>query len=115
MTTSLQSRRELSERVLGVFLVKFIAAIFDFYGIRGLGREENFLPRAVGDSQKEEERRKWGNKNNFTPFPVPSPTVHSNSKSNMAGRINDRKFVVLTRPSGKLSVQAKWFLQVEYN
>ena len=113
MTTSLQSRRELSERVLGVFLVKFIAAIFDFYGIRGLGREENFLPRGVGDSQKEEERRKWGNKNNFTPFPVPSPTVHS--KSNMAGRINDRKFVVLTRPSGKLSVQAKWFLQVEYN
>ena len=38
MTTSLQSRRELSERVLGILLVKFIAAIFDFYGIRGLGR-----------------------------------------------------------------------------
>ena len=50
----------------------------------------------MGDSQKEEEGRKWGNKNNFTPFPVPSPKVHSNSKSNMAGRINDRKFVVLT-------------------
>ena len=28
----------------------------------------------------------------------PSPTVHSNSKSNMAGRIDDREVVTLTRP-----------------
>ena len=58
MTTSLQSRRELSERVLGVFLVKFIAAIFDFYGIRGLGREENFFTKGGGrqsEGRREEE------------------------------------------------------------
>ena len=28
----------------------------------------------------------------------PSPTVHSNSKSIMAGQINDRELVTLTRP-----------------
>ena len=32
------------------------------------------------------------------PFATPSSTVHSNTKSNMTGRLNDREDITLTRP-----------------
>ena len=41
MLDNLQSRRNFSERVLGTFLMKIMAALFDFNGIRRLGREGN--------------------------------------------------------------------------
>ena len=40
----------------------------------------------------------------FRPFPAPYPTVHS--KSNMAGRMNDRGLITLARPSKTSALQA---------
>ena len=40
--------------------------------------------------------------------PPPTPIVHSNSKSNMASRINDRGLMVLARPNKKPSLQATY-------
>ena len=40
--------------------------------------------------------------------PPPTPIVHSNSKSNMASRINDRGPIVLARPNKKPSLQATY-------
>ena len=46
--TSLQSRRNFGERVLGISLMKIMAAIFDFNGSEGLGRERNlYLGRST--------------------------------------------------------------------
>ena len=41
--------------------------------------------------------------------PPPTPTVHSNYKSNMADRINDRELITLARPNKKPALQAGWF------
>ena len=40
--------------------------------------------------------------------PPPTPIVHSNSKSNMASRINDRGLIVLAHPNKKPSLQATY-------
>lgn len=43
----------------------------------------------------------------ITPFPCPPiPTVHSNSKSNIAGRINNRKLLTLACPKKTPVLQA---------
>ena len=39
--------------------------------------------------------------------PSPSPTVHSDSKSNMAGQINDRELITLALTNKKPALQAK--------
>ena len=53
----------------------------------------------------------------FSPFalrPPPTPTVHSNSKSNIAGRINDCELLTLARTSKTPVLQARWLaLHVE--
>ena len=39
--------------------------------------------------------------------PPPTPTVHSNSKSNMAGRINGRELITLARTNTTPALQAR--------
>ena len=48
----MQSKRIFSERLLGILVGKIIAAIFDFYSSRRLGRKRHFAPKGVGDVQK---------------------------------------------------------------
>ena len=43
----------------------------------------------------------------FSLFPRPYPTVLSNSKSNMAGRINDRQLQTLVHPKKTPALLAK--------
>ena len=42
----------------------------------------------------------------LAPPPPPTPTVYSNSKSNMAGRINDRELITLVPTNKKPTLQA---------
>ena len=84
---SLQGRCHFGERVLSIFMVKIIA---NFKAVEGWGEKE-ICTKGVGDGPRE-----WGDINYISPTPY--PTVFSKSKSNMAGRINDRELVTLTRP-----------------
>ena len=43
--------------------------------------------------------------------PAPNPTVHSNSKSNMAGRINDCELLTLARTNKTPALQASLILK----
>ena len=43
--------------------------------------------------------QKWGEEWGGGEVNVIAPTVHSNSKSNMAFRINDRELITLARPN----------------
>ena len=43
----------------------------------------------------------------FAPLPPPTPTVHSNNKLNMAGRINDHELIPLARNNRTPALQAK--------
>ena len=40
------------------------------------------------------------------PPPLLPPTVHSDTKSNMADRINDRELITIARPDETLALQA---------
>ena len=82
---SLHSRRTFSEWMLSIFL----AAIFDFNGSRRLGRERNLYQ---GGGRPSKMRR----------------GVHSNSKSNMAGRMNDRQLITLARPNKTPALQDRF-------
>ena len=42
----------------------------------------------------------------------PTPTAHSNSKTNMAGRINDRELITLARTNKTPALQAKTEIDV---
>ena len=55
--------------------------------------EKEICSKGVSDGQKEGQRGGWGLS------PPPTPSVHSNSKSNMASRINDRELVTLIPPN----------------
>ena len=86
------------ERVHNIFLMKVIAAIFDLYN--GGRQGERIFLNGVCHDQREGEGR--GGAIEITSFCLSlphSPTVQSYSKSNMAGRINDRELVPLTRPN----------------
>ena len=54
----------------------------------------------------------WGSEDylSFAHSPLPAPTVHSNSKSNMAGRINDRELITLARPNKMPALEARLIL-----
>ena len=43
----------------------------------------------------------------FSPTPPPTPTVHSNCKSKMAGRTNDRELLALARTNKTPALQAR--------
>ena len=44
--------------------------------------------------------------------PTPTPTVHSNSKLNMAGRINDREPIAFARTNKTLALQATNYVTI---
>lgn len=77
--------------VHSIFLVKITAAIFDFYSSGRLGRKRCLYQRASDVQKGRTGVGQW----KFVASP--SFTVVSNSKSNIAGRINDHELVTLTR------------------
>ena len=64
---SLQNRRNLSDRVLSIFLTKIMAANFHFNGSGRLGREMKFVPRGRS-SVKNKERIRVGKVYPHRPF-----------------------------------------------
>ena len=90
--SSLQSRRTFGEGVLSNFITKIIAAIFSSNDSERLGREINLYQ---GGGPRSKIKRAVGVGKPFPP--PPTPTVHSNCKSNIAGRINDRDLITLAR------------------
>lgn len=79
---SLRRRRylfEFGERVLSIFLVKTIAAIFDYTVADDWGKKETST-EGLRDSQKGRSGKGWGNRNNgvlssFIPTPPPYYTL----------------------------------------
>ena len=96
------------ERVHNIFLMKVIAAIFDLYNGGRQGERMKFF--SMGCATIKGKERGGGGAIEITSFCLSlphSPTVQSYSKSNMAGRINDRELVPLTRPNKTSTLQAK--------
>ena len=92
---SRQKRRNFCERVLSNFITNTMAAIFYFNGSGRLGREINLYQ---GGCRRSKIRRGVGvGEWVFSLPPPPTPTVHSNCKSNMADQINDRELLTLAR------------------
>ena len=87
---SLQSRCNFGKRVLSNFITNILAAIFDFNGSRRLGRGINLYQ---GGSWHSWIRRGMGvgEWRFFSPPTPPTPTIHSNYKSKMAGRTTDHE------------------------
>ena len=87
---SLQSRCNFGKRVLSNFITNILAAIFDFNGSRRLGRGINLYQ---GGSWHSWIRRGMGvgEWRFFSPPTPPTPTIHSNCKSKMAGRTTDHE------------------------
>ena len=93
---SRQKRRNFGERVLSNFITNTMAAIFYFNDSGRLGREIN-LYQGGGGRSKIRSGVGVGEWVFFSLPPPPTPTVHSNCKSNMADRINDRELLTLAR------------------
>lgn len=63
-----------------------------------VGERNKFVLRRVSDGQKEGKGRDEGVEMNPSTFSCPlRPSVHSNSKSDVSGWINDRELVTLIR------------------
>ena len=107
VASSLQSRRNFGGRVLSIFLTNIMAAIFDLNGSGRLGERRKFVPKGRSSVKNKERGRGWEVKI-FALRPPPTPTVHSNSKSNIAGRINDCELLTLARTSKTPVLQARW-------
>ena len=133
---SLQSRRHFGERVLIIFLMKIMAALFDFNDSGRLGRERNLyqggsqrsiirrgmwvgewrlsMSQIIGILQTlfAHERSSWLVLLSSRPLallPPPTLAVQSNSKSNMASQIK-----TLARPNKTPTVQARiYFVSTE--
>ena len=135
---SLQSRRHFGERVLIIFLMKIMAALFDFNDSGRLGRERNLYQGGgqrsiirrgmwVGEWRLSmsqiivilqtlfaHERSSWlvllsSRHQTLALLPPPTLAVRSNSKSNMASQIK-----TLARPNKTPAVQARiYFVSTE--
>ena len=135
---SLQSRRHFGERVLIIFLMKIMAALFDFNDSGRLGRERNLYQGGgqrsiirrgmwVGEWRLSmsqiivilqtlfaHERSSWlvllsSRHQPLALLPPPTLAVQSNSKSNMASQIK-----TLARPNKTPAVQARiYFVSTE--
>ena len=135
---SLQSRRHFGERVLIIFLMKIMAALFDFNDSGRLGRERNLYQGGgrrsiirrgmwVGEWRLSmsqiivilqtlfaHERSSWlvllsSRHQPLALLPPPTLVVQSNSKSNMASQIK-----TLARPNKTPAVQARiYFVSTE--
>ena len=113
VASSLQSRRNFGGRVLSIFLTNIMAAIFDLNGSGRLGERRKFVPKGRSSVKNKERGRGWEVKI-FALRPPPTPTVHFNSKSNIAGRINDHELLTLARTGKTPVLQARWLaLRVE--
>ena len=72
--------------------------------------EERFIPRGWSTVKN---KKKGGGKGmkikmkSFLLSPAPTPTVHSNCKSKMAGRTNDRELLALARTNKTPALQAR--------
>ena len=84
-----------------------MAAIFNFNGSGRLARERNLYQGGQSTVKNKERGRGGGVKitESSHPSPTPNPTVYSNSKSNMAGQINDRELIMLARPNETPALQ----------
>ena len=86
--------------------------IFDFNGSRRLGRERNLY---YGGNRRSKTKERVGVngvlQNNNVPRPLPH-TVHSNSKSSITVRINDREFITLARTNKTPALQARFHFTV---
>ena len=101
---SLQGRRSFGERVLNNFITNIMAVVFDFNNSGRLGREINLYQ---GGGWRSKIRRGMGMWWVLFALPLPpTPTVQSNFKSNMAGRINDRELITLARTNWTPALQA---------
>ena len=107
VASSLQSRRNFGGRVLSIFLTNIMAAIFDLNGSGRLGERRKFVPKGRSSVKNKKRGRGWEVKI-FALRPPPTPTVHSNSKSNIASRINDCELLTLARTSKTPVLQARW-------
>ena len=75
----------------------------------GLGKERNFY---YGGRRRSKTKKKNGGGGGvkilaLLPPPPPTPTVYSNSKSNMAGRINDRELITLAPTNSKSNMAGR--------
>ena len=69
--------------------------------------------KGLSDSQNEGEGR--DGVINIITFPMPPPpAIHSNSKSNLVGQINDCELVTLTRPDKIPVLQAIYTVTLQY-
>ena len=91
--------------MLSKFILNIMAAIFNFNGSGRLGRGINLYQ---GGRRGEERGGGRGVKNTrlFSPPPPPTPTVHSNCKSNIAGLTNDRELLALAHTNKTPALQA---------
>ena len=89
--------------MLSISSAKIIPAIFDFNGSGRLGRERKLHQGGVQQSKL---RRDGDRGVNICLSPTPYPTIHSYSKSNMAGGINNCKLITLTHPYKMPALQA---------
>ena len=135
---SLQNRRHFGERVLIIFLMKIMAALFDFNDSGRLGRERNLYQGGgqrsiirrgmwVGEWRLSmsqiivilqtlfaHERSSWlvllsSRHQPLALLPPPTLAVQSNSKSNLASQIK-----TLARPNKTPAVQARiYFVSTE--
>ena len=72
---------------------------------RKVGKRKKFVPGGRSMVKKKREGWGWGSEDFALPTPH-TPTVHSHSKSNMTGRINDCELITLARPDKTPALQA---------
>ena len=72
---------------------------------RKVGKRKKICTKGTFDGQKLRDGWGWGSEDFTLPTPH-TPTVHSHSKSNMTGRINDYELITLARPDKTPTLQA---------
>ena len=83
-----------------------MAAIFDFNGSGRLGERKKFVLWGRSTVKNKKKKGGGGGVKILAPPLPPTPTVYSDSKSNMAGRINDRELITLAPTNKKPTLQA---------
>ena len=83
-----------------------MAAIFDFNGSGRLRERKKFVLRGRSTVKNKKKKGGGGGVKILAPPPPPPPPVYSDSKSNMAGRINDRELITLVPTNKKPTLQA---------
>ena len=97
-----------------------MAAIFDFNGSGRLGERKKFVLWGRSTVKNKKKKGGGGGVKILAPPLPPTPTVYSDSKSNMAGRINDRELILSlslapTNKKPKLQAMKRVMLRPESN